>query len=293
VLLRRLSPDWKRHLILVKPETVVGWHRRGFRLFWRWRSRNSKAGRPAISKDIRDLICKMAGENRWGAPRIHAELLKLGFEVDERTVSRYMPRRIAGRDEIERWKAFLRNHTDVIAAMDFLTVPSATFVNLYVLVIMRHGRWRILHVNVTEHPTEEWVIQQLRNTFDGEDDPCYMIIDNDTIFSERVRGWLRDSGIRVKRTAFRSPWQNGKCERLNGSIRRELLDHVVVFSERHLRKLLRDYVEYYHADRCHLALGKDTPEGRAVEEKPSETATVLSLPRVGGIHHRYQWSAAA
>ena len=153
----------------------------------------------------------MAGENNWGSPRIHGELLKLGFEVDERTVSRYMPRRIAGPDEIERWKAFLRNHIDVIAAMDFLTVPSATFVNLYILVIMSHGRRRILHANVTAHPTEEWVVQQLRNVFNGEDDPRYMIIDNDSIFSAKVRGWLSDSSIQVKRTAIRSPWHSAFC----------------------------------------------------------------------------------
>jgi len=219
VLARLISKDWKRHLILVRPETVVGWHRQGYRLFWKYKSRSSRVGRPRISKEIRDLIRKMAGENRWGAPRIHGELLKLGFEVDERTISRYMPRRIAGPDGIERWKAFLRNHIDVIAAMDFLTVPSATFVNIYILVIMSHGRRRILHANVTTHPTEKWVVQQLRNVFNGENDPHYMIIDNDSIFSAKVRGWLSDSSIQVKRTAIRSPWRKGYASHCTSSVR--------------------------------------------------------------------------
>ena len=293
VLQRLMVKDWSKHLLLVKPETVVGWHRQGFRLFWKHKSRKVNPGRPRVSPEIRELIRKMATENNWGAPRIHGELLKLGFEVDERTVSRYLPRRKPLPEEMDRWKAFLRNHVNHIAAMDFLTVPSATFVNLYVLVIMCHGRRRILHTNVTTNPTEEWVVQQLRNTFDGSDNPRYMIIDNDSIFSKRVRQWLDDSGIQVKRTAVRSPWQNGKAERLLGSICRELLDHVIVLGERNLRMLLRKYTEYYHADRCHLALGKDPPYTREVIPRPSKNARVISLPRVGGIHHRYEWRDAA
>ncbi len=167
--------------------------------------------------------------------------------------------------------------------------------NLYVLVILHHSRRRILHLNVTSHPNEEWVIQQLRNVFDGEVDPRYLVFDRDSIYSSRVRQWLIDSAVKPKRISVQIPWQNGVCERWIGSCRRELLAHVVVFGERHLRNLLRDYVDYYHSDRCHLSLDKDTPEGRAMERKPSESAKVLSLPKdaVGGIHHRYTWKEAA
>jgi len=232
----------------------------------------------------------MATENSWGAPRIHAELLKLGFVVSERTVSRCMPRKPAGPDAIERWTRFLRNHRDVLAAMDFFTVPTATFRVLHVFFIIRHARRRILHVNVTTHPTAEWVVQQLREAFPFETATRYLILDRDGKYGCVVPEKLRSWGVNLVRTGWRSPWQNGVAERWVLSVRRELLDHVVVFNDAHLRRLLSEYVSYYNIDRCHLALDKDAPQPREVKSRSTAAAGVVALPRVGGIHHRYDWS---
>jgi transposase InsO family protein len=236
----------------------------------------------------------MATENRWGAPRMHGELSKLGFRVSERTVSRYLrklhPR---GRRDGQTWKTFLANHREVLAAMDFLVVPTATFRLLYVLVIVHHDRRRVLHCNVTEHPTSTWVSQQLREAFPEETAPKYFLMDNYSIFSTQVTCTVESFGTKVIRTGFQSPWMNGVCERLIGSIRRELLDHVIVLSENHLRRLIRSFLDYYHDDRTHLTLGKDCPAPRTVTPRPSHGAKVVALPRVGGLHHRYQWRHAA
>ncbi len=231
----------------------------------------------------------MATENGWRAPRIHAELRKLGFEVSERTVSRYLPKQPVAPNEIEQWKTFLRNHRDVLAAMDFFTVPTAGFRVLYVLFVVHHGRRQLLHLGVTEHPTADWIIAQLREAFPFDTAPDYLIFDGDRKFRGRVETAIKNMGIEPMRTAYRSPWQNGVAERLVGSIRRELLDHVVVANENHLRRLLREYQTYYSIDRCHLALGKDAPVPRPIEQRPSPSAKVTALPRVGGIHHRYLW----
>ncbi len=295
VALRRVWSGWQRVLIVVQPDTVVGWHRLGFRLFWRWKSRHKKAGRPTIDPQIRALIRRLAHENpSWGAPRVHGELVKLGFEVSERTVSRYMPRRPAPADAVRRWITFLRNHKGGVAGMDFFAVPTVRFAVLYVFVIIDHERRQILHVNVTEHPTAQWLVQQLREAFPYDTAPKHLIFDRDTIFSAaEVMTMLKAMRIRPCRTSYRSPWQNGVCERWVGSVRRELLDHVVVFNRRHLMRLLHSYLEYYHRDRTHLTLGKDGPEHRAVEARPSAGARVVALPRVGGLHHRYEWRDAA
>ena len=235
----------------------------------------------------------MAVENGWGAPRIHGELLKLGLDVSERTVSRYMPRRPATPEQIERWKIFLRNHRDVIAAMDLFVIPTATFRLLYGFVIVHHGRRRILHFNATEHPTQDWVAQQLRQAFPYEPATRYLIFDRDSIFSNLVLGTARSMGMEPKRTSYRSPWQNGVAERWIGTCRRDLLDHVIVLGERHLIRLMKDYIQYYHEDRSHLSLAKDAPAGRPVTPRPSPTASVIGLPRVDGLHHRYEWRDAA
>ena len=294
VFLRRLWSRWADVLVVVQPDTVVRWHRLGFRLFWRWRSRPRRPGRPRVDRDVRDLIRRMARENStWGAPRIHGELLKLGFDIAERTVSRYMPRRPAPRDVVERWKVFLRNHSDAIVGMDFFTVPTATFDVLYVLVFVHHSRRRVVHFAVTRWPTAAWVVQQLREAFPFDEAPRYLIFDRDDKFSAAVVAAIRSFGIRPSMTAYRSPWQNPIAERWIGSVRREMLEHVVVFGAVHLRKLLRAYVRYHGEDRTHLSLGKDTPEGRPVECRPGQDAEVVSLPRVGGLHHRYGWKRAA
>ncbi len=295
VAMRRVWLGWERVLIVVQPDTVVRWHRAGFRLYWRWRSRPKSGGRPRIEPQIRALIRRLATENpSWGAPRIHGELVKLGFEVSERTVSRYMPRRPAPPDALKKWMTFLRNHRGAIAGMDFFTVPTASFKLLYVFfVIHHHQRRQILHVNVTQHPIAQWVVQQLREAFPYDTAPKHLIFDRDTKFSGEVVAMLRAMRIRPSQTSYRSPWQNGVAERWVGSVRRELLEHVVVFNQRHLLRLLRSYLQYYHEDRTHLTLGKDSPEPRQLQERPGAEARVVALPRVGGLHHRYEWRAAA
>jgi transposase InsO family protein len=293
LVVSRLWPRWKSACLLVKPETVIRWHRTGFRLFWMWKSRK-RPGRKPIRADLAALIRRMAEENHWGAPRIHGELLKLGFKVSETTVWSYMSKTRPDGTERQRqnWRTFLANHRDVIAAMDFLVVPTWNFRLLTVLVILKHGRRELVHFNVTSHPSCEWVKQQIREAFPFDEGPRYLIFDRDTIFGP-IKAFLESMGISPKQTAFRSPWQNGACERMIGSIRRDLLDHVIVFNEDHLRRLLRDYAAYYHVDRTHLGLGKDSPRGRPVESKPDEASTVMTQPRLGGLHHRYTWDRAA
>ncbi len=287
VVLRRVWSGWANALIIVKPETVVRWHRAGFKSYWRWKSR--KVGRPRVEPGIPALIRRMIRENDWGAPRIHEELLKLGYDVSERTVSRYLPRKPASPDAIERWKVFLRTHRDAIGGMDFLTVPTVTFGVLYVFFIIDHARRRIRHVNVTAHPSAAWVIQQLREAFPFDETLRYLVLDRDAIFKGRVKAAIKDIEIEPKLISYRSPWQNGVAERWVATLRRELLDHVVVFNEKHLRRLVLDYVAYYNEDRCHLSVEKDAPVTRPVMARPSATAKVVALPRVGGIHHRYEW----
>jgi putative transposase len=294
VLFRRLWPAWSSALVIVKPETVVAWHRAGFRLFWRLRSRPKSMGRPKIDAEVRTLIRRMANENPcWGAPRIHGELLKLGFGVSERTVSRYLRRLSPPNDARKSWSAFLRNHREVITAMDFFTVPTLTFRVLYCFFVIEHGRRRILHFNVTEHPTGLWIVQQLREAFP---EPCsyrYAILDGDAKFGEDVTELLTASGMRPTRISPASPWQNGVAERWIGSCRRELLDHLVVLNDVHLRRLIRNYIAYYHADRIHDSLKKDSPTMRPVSYKRDPSARLVSFQRIGGLHHRYDWQQAA
>ena len=280
-------------LVIVKPETVVAWHRAGFRLFWRIRSRANK-GRPKTDVELRRLIKRMASENpTWGAPRIHGELLKLGFDISERTVSHYI-RRLSPPDQARKlWATFLRNHREVIAAMDFFTVPTITFRVLYCFFIIEHGRRKILHFNVTEHPTAPWIVQQLREAFPESCPYGYAILDRDAKLGKDVTDLLVSSGIKPKRISFQSPWQNGVAERWVGSCRRDLLDHVVVLNEVHLRRLIRDYISYYHEDRIHDSLDKDTPAMRPVSSRPDQSAGLVSFPRIGGLHHRYDWGQAA
>ena len=293
VTLRRVWARWSEVLLFVRPETVVRWHRAGFRKYWTWLSHHRRReGRPSIDGDLRTLILRMAAENpSWGAPRIHGELLMLGIDVSERTVSRYLPRRRPAPGALERWIVFLRNHRGAIAAMDFFTVPTVAFRVLHVWFAIDHARRRILHFDVTEHPIADWVVQQLRETFPLEGNLRHLVFDRDASFGERVASMVELLGLRPTRTAYRSPWQNGVAERWIGSVRRELLDQVVVLNERHLRRLLNEYVAYYHDDRTHDALAKETPAGRrpAVPQVPCSTA--VSRPRLGGLHHRYEAAA--
>lgn len=292
VALRASWPSWASRLMIVKADTVARWHRERFRRYWAKISRRRCPGRSRIGAEIRDLIWTMAKDG-WGAPRIHAELLKLGFAVSQMTVSRYMPRRPAEPDQVKRWIAFLRNHRHDIAALDLFTVPSVSLRLLYGFFVIEHGRRHIVHFNATFHPTVAWVIQQLREAFPYDTAPKYLIFDRDSIFSPAAVRFVKALGIVPVRTSYRSPWQNGTAERWILSCRREILEHVVVFGERRLVRLMRLYISYYHEDRCHLGLDKDTPNERPITPRPSPAATVVALPRVGGLHHRYVWREAA
>jgi putative transposase len=235
------------------------------------------------------LIFRMVAENpTWGAPRIHGELRMLGYDLSERTISRWMKRAPKDPDRAKRWLAFLRNHREAIAAMDFFTVPTITFGVLYGFFVISHDRRRILHVNVTKHPTSAWIIQQLREAFPYEASHKYLILDRDQKFGFEVIAAVKATRIIPKRTSFRSPWQNGIAERWVGSCRRDLLDHIVALNERHLKRLLSEYVRYHHEDRTHLGLEKGTPDGRI---RSGASGRVLSEERLGGLHHRYNRAA--
>jgi putative transposase len=287
VFLARFYSDWRSALVVVQPETVVRWHQQGFRLWWRWKSRTKRVGRPPLAKEIQALIQRMARDNpTWGAPRIQAELCLLGHEVVEATVAKYRPLPRHRKPPSQTWKTFLRNHVGTLASMDFFVVPTATFRLLYVFVILSHPRRRVRHFNVTTQPTAAWVARQLRQAFPFETTPRYLIRDRDGIYGAEVRRCLTSLSIEEVVTAPRSPWQNPYCERLIGSIRRELLDHVIVGGERHLQRLLSSYFAYYHQARPHAGLGHNAPEPRAVE--PPERGRVVAEPMVGGLHHRYR-----
>jgi transposase InsO family protein len=280
-------------LVIVQPETVIGWHRAGFRLYCRWRS-SPRGGRPKITEEIRLLIRRLAQENQyWGAPKIHGELQKLGFVVSERSVARYLRSIRRRADPGKRWLTFLQNHREVIAAFDFFTVPTVSFQLLYCFFVIEHGRRRILHFNVTRHPTADWVIQQLREAFPEAGPYRYVIFDRDSTFNDAVVTFLKATGLQPKRTSVQAPWQNGTAERWVGSCRREILDHVIALHEPHLRRLIREYINYYHEDRIHDSLEKDTPNRRSVEQKSAASASVASSPRLGGLHHRYSWEKVA
>ncbi len=292
VATRKLWSRWKEALVMVTPETVIRWHRAGFRLYWRMICRRENlSGRKKITREVRELIFRMVAENpTWGAPRIHGELLKLGFDIAERTVSRWMQRAPKDPEPARRWKAFLHNHREAIAAMDFFTVPTLTFGVLYCFFVIEHGRRRILHLGVTKHPTSLWIGQQLREAFPYEVDHEYLIHDRDAKFGVEVTAAVRAVGLESVRTSFRSPWQNGLAERWVGSCRRDLLDHVIALNEKHLKRLLSEYVGYYHDDRTHLGLQKETPGGRYSQHRTPESK-ILSHPRLGGLHHRYDVAA--
>ena len=281
VWLYRLFPSVLTATTIVKPETIIRWHRTGFRLYWRWKSR-SRGGRPRVPMEIQRLIREMSLANRlWGAPRIHGELLKLGIEVAQSTVAKYMARR--GRGPSQTWKTFLRNHTAGVAAMDFLIVPTIGFRLLFVLVILRHQRRRLISLSVTANPTAEWIARQITEAFPWDSAPTHLIRNRDASYGHAVTKRLAAMGIRDHPTAPRSPWQNGHAERLIGSIRRECLDHIVVFGEAHLRQILAAYTGYYNELRTHLSLDKDLPAHRPIQR----LGQLATRPILGGLHNHY------
>jgi len=288
VCLSRLWSNWQSALAIVQPETVIKWHRMGFRLYWRWKSRAGKVGRPCIDREIRDLIRRVSRENpTWGAPRIVSELALLGHDVAERTVAKYMLR--TQKPPSQSWRTFLDNHVPDIAACDFFTVPTVTFRVLYVFIVLRHDRRRVVHFNVTTNPHAEWTAQQVINAFPHEDAPRFLIRDRDGIYGNIFKDRMKGMGIEEVPIAPRSPWQNPYCERVIGSIRRECVNHLIVLSERHLYRILTDYFAYYHNSRPHLSLDRNSPTPRDVE--PPSQGKVLSTAQVGGLHHRYSRAA--
>jgi putative transposase len=289
VWLSRIWSDWRSALLIVKPETVIAWHRKGFGLFWTWKSMRHCTGRPTTSREIRELIRTMSKTNPlWGAPRVHGELLKLGIDISQATVAKYMSRH--AKPPSQTWRTFLKNHCKGLVSIDFFTVPTVTFRILYVFLILAHDRRKVLHFNVTTRPSAEWICQQLVDAFPYDTTPRYLLRDRDAIFGEQVQRQLIDMEIREVLTAPRSPWQTPYVERLIGSIRRECLDHVIVANEDSLRRILRSYFCYYHRSPTHLSLGKDAPEPRPIQMP--ELGAVIALPEVGGLHHHYERRAA-
>ena len=281
IQLYRWFPSILQVLTIIRPETLVRWHGAGFRRYWRWKSRRV-GGRPQIEAELRVLIRRMSLENPlWGAPRIHGELLKLGFEVAQSSVAKYMVKRRG--PPSQGWRAFLRNHAPDVAAMDLFVVPTLGFDLLYAFVIVRLDRRDLVWINVTPHPTAEWVARQITEAFPWNEAPRYMVRDRDRIYGALVTRRLRAMGIRDKPIAPASPWQNGFAERLIGSIRRECLDHIIVRGEAHLRRILRSYADYYNDIRTHRSLNKDTPVFRRVQH----TGVISSRAILGGLHHHY------
>lgn len=281
VQLYRWFPSTLRVLSVVQPETVIRWHRAGFRCYWRWKSR-PRGGRPKISGELRALIRRMSVENPLcGATRIHGELLKLGFEVAQSSVAKYMVKRLG--PPSQRWGTFLRNHAPDIAAMDLFVVPTVGFNLLYALVIVRLDRRELVWLGVTGNPTAEWIAQQITEAFPWNEAPRYLIRDQDGIYGDAVRRRLRAMGIRDRPIARGSPWQNGYAERLIGSIRRECLDHVVILGAAHLRRILGAYAHYYNNLRTHRSLDKDAPRPRSVQS----IGRITSQAIVGRLHHQY------
>jgi putative transposase len=245
VLLSRRWSGWKDALIVVKPATVVKWHRAGFRRYWTWRSR-PKGGRPSTDPEVRELIKQMATANMWGAPRIHGELLKLGIQISEATVSKYLPRRRM--PPSQTWRSFLENHVTELVSADFFVVPTVFFHVLFVFVVLAHDRRRILSVNATSNPSAAWMANHIVQRFPWESAPRYLLRDTDGIYGRFFRHRVRSLGIEELTIARRSPWQLPYVDRVIDTLRRDLLDHVVVMNERHLRRLLHRYVsEYYQA----------------------------------------------
>jgi transposase InsO family protein len=281
VLMTLLWPSLLDMAQVVKPETILRWHRSGFKAFWRWKSRN-RAGRPKVDRELRDLIRRMSAENPlWGAPRIHGELLMLGFEVAQSTVSKYMVR--GRRPPSQSWKTFLQNHADGIAAIDMCVVPTLTFERLFAFLVLAHGRRQVVWFGVTRHPTTEWLAQQITEAFPWASVPTYLVRDNDGAYGHVFLRRVMAMGIRDRPISPRSPWQNGHMERLIGTLRRECLDRVLIFGEARLRQVLTLYVSYYNDSRTHLALRKNTPLGRAVQRY----GTIAATPVLSGLHHRY------
>jgi transposase InsO family protein len=289
VLLSHLWRGWAAAVSIVQPETVIRWQRAGFTLVWTWKSRRSGPGRPSVAPEVRALIRRMSRANPlWGAPRMRGELQKLGVEISQAAVSKYVVRH--RRPPSPTWRTFLTNHVGSLVSVDSFTVPTVTFKVLFVFVVLAHERRRVVHINITDAPTAQWTAQQLVEAFPWETAPRYLLHDRDAVYGVVFSSRAQTMGIHEVKTAPRSPWQNPSVERLIGTLRRECLDHMVVLNETHLRRLLRNYLAYYHNVRTHLSLDKDSPEPRAVHRP--DLGRIVETPLVGGLHHRYSRLAA-
>src|SRR5438094_4657514 len=281
VWMTRLWPSLLALARAVQPATILRWHRAGFRTYWRWKSQG-RPGRPKIEHELRNLIRRMSKENPlWGAPRIHGELLKLGFEVAESTVSKYIIRRRG--PPSQSWRTFLRNHADAIAAIDLCVVPTLTFERLFAFLVVGHGRRQLLWFAVTRNPSAEWLARQITEAFPWTSAPAYLVRDNDGAYGHVFKSRVRAMGIRDRPISPGSPWQNGYAERLIGTVRRECLDRMLIFSESHLRRVLASYAAYYNQARTHLALQNDAPLHRAVQR----SGVIIAIPILAGLHHQY------
>jgi len=288
VWLSRLWTGWRSALLIVQPDTVVAWHRQGWKLYWRRKSRTGKVGRPRIDGEIRKLIRRMSRENPlWGTPRIRSELRLLGYEVSKATIDKYKIRH--RKPPSQTWRTFLDNHVRDLVAVDFFMVPTGTFRILFRFIVLRHHRRVVVHFNVTAHPTAEWTAQQVIEAFPEDQAPRFLIRDRDSIYGDFFRQRVKNMGIEEVVIAYRSPWQSPYAERIIGSIRRECLDHCIVLNERHLRRILVGYFHYYHHSRAHLSLDRNAPIERKIE--PPYSGRVVAIPQVGGLHHRYRRAA--
>ncbi len=281
VWMTRLLPSLVCQVQVVQPETILRWHRAGFKAFWRWKSRR-RAGRPKIDRGLRELIRRISRENPiWGASRIHGELLMLGFEVAQSTVSKYMVR--GGTPRSQGWKTFLGNHAQAIAAIDLCVVPTLTFERLFAFLVLGHGRRQLLWFEVTRHPTAEWLARQITEAFPWVSAPVYLVRDNDRAYGHIFTSRLKAVGIRDRPITPGCPWQNPYVERLIGTVRRECLDRVLIFGEQDLRRVLSAFATYYNEVRTHRSLGKDAPSGRAAQR----FGAILAIPILSGLHHHY------
>src|SRR5450759_1222230 len=281
VLMTKLWPSLLGAAQVVQPETILRWHRAGFNIFWRWKSRN-RAGRPRIDCGLRDLIRRInRGNPRWGASRIHGEILMLGFEVAQSTVSKYIAR--PSKPPSQSWKTFLQNHAEAIAAIDMCVVPTLTFDLLFAFLVLGHGRRQLLWFEVTRYPRAEWLSRQITEAFPWTSAPAYLVRDNDRAYGHVFTSRVRAMAIRDRPISPQSPWQNGYAERLIGTLRRECLDQVVIFGETHLRRVLSTYAAYYNQDRTHLTLRKDAPLHRVIQR----SGTIVAIPILAGLHHQY------
>ena len=281
IWMTKLWPNLLSATLVVQPETILRWHRAGFKAFWRWKSRD-RAGRPKIDRGLRDLIQRMSRENPlWGASRIHGELLMLGFEVAQSTVSKYMAR--PSKPPSQTWKTFLQNHAEAIAAIDMCVIPTLTFDLLFALLVVGHGRRQLLWFEMARHPTAEWLARQITEAFPWASAPAYLVRDNDRAYGHTFQRRVRAMGIRDRPISPGSPWQNGNAERLIGTLRRDCLDQMVIFGETHLRQILSAYAAYYNQARTHLALHKDAPLRRAVQR----SGAIVAIPILAGLHHQY------